>query len=146
MIDTFSTLTLELCSTGKRGFNLMFFPEVSTISNSTISLKKKENVIMIKLYDEGESSTEHTCLYHIGALNDIKDYIINRLIYDFKSEIIPRDRNRLDTDAEEFLKECNITVMYEMLSTIKDAIYLGLLEQDDKVLDLLDELPPRDAW
>lgn len=145
MINTHSTPTFELSSQGKRGCILMFFPEITTISDKTFTFKKTK-AIMVKLYDEGETSTEHTHLFHIEALYEMKNYIMQKLRVEFKSNIQLPELKDFDSDAKEFIDKCSLYVLYSMLNTIQDAIYLGFIEQDNNVADLIAELPPEDAW
>jgi hypothetical protein len=145
MIDTFSTRTFELCSTGKIGMNLMFFPEVKSISDETITLKKRDDVIMVRLYDEEEISMTFTHLYNRTEMERLINYIINSLSANFNVENEPK-QDTLSPEATEFMKKCNTTALYDMLDTFKDAMYLGLIGQDERVFNLLDELPPREAW
>lgn len=145
MINTHSTPTFELSSQGKRGCTLIFFPEITTISDKTFTFQKTK-AIMVRLYDEGETSTEYTHLFHIEALYQMKNYIMSMLRREFKSEIKIPEVENFDTDAKEFIDKCSLYVLYSILNTIQDAIYLGFIEQDNNVADLIAELPPEDAW
>lgn len=145
MINTHSIPTFELSSQGRRGCTLMFFPQLTTISDKTFTFRKTDG-IMIKLYQEGESSTEHTCLFHVEALYEMKNYIMEKLRLEFKSNMKIPEVTKLDSEAQEFIDKSSITVLHSMLNTIQDAVYLGLIDQDNNVADLLNELPPEDAW